>query len=257
MINIRIQRVSQLFVVIFSLLYMQTQVFSAVQGLEVGDELFEQSKFSESIVIYEEIIKENPSHYEALWRLSRSYSKQGNLEKKKSVKKEYFSKAVDYAQEAIEVNDNGFNGYLYLAESLGKLSRVEKSEAKVRLSKKIKEAAERAIELDPSHFKAYMILGIWHRKVEDASWMEQQLAKAFFGGLPEASLSEAERNLKKSAELKADFIESHYELALVYKALKKKEFAREELKKAISCPVSSKKEEEIKKKATSLLNKLK
>ena len=94
---------------------------------------------------------------------------------------------------------------------MGKLSGVEKAEAKVRLSKEIKEAAKRAIELDPSHFKAYMILGIWHRKVEDASWMEQQLAKAFFGGLPEASLSEAERNLKKSIELKADFIESHYE----------------------------------------------
>jgi tetratricopeptide (TPR) repeat protein len=246
----------KILLVLFLVLCLKTAAISSTQDINDGDKLFEQSKFAESIVIYEEILEKEPANYEVLWKLSRSYSKQGNLEKKKKSKKNHFSKAVDYTKQAIEVKPNGFEGYLYLAESLGKLSKVEKSETKVSLTYEIKEAALKAIELNPSHFKAYMILGIWHRKIEDANWLEKSLAKSFFGGLPEASLAEAEKNLKKSIELKSDFIESHYELALVYKMLKKKDLAIEELEEAINYPTISEKQEGIKKKANSLLKKL-
>ena len=227
----------------------------ADQGLEDADKLFNESKFSEAASAYEVHLESNPGDYETTWRLAQCYSKWAwSLSKKKKAKKEYLAKSVDYARKAIEINDNGFGGHIYLAQSLGMLSKFVNSETKVRFSREIKEAAEKARDLNPSDSKPYMILGIWHRKVEEASWIEKGFAETFFGGLPDSSIREAERNLKKTIELRPNFIENHYELALVYKAMRKKKQVIEELKKASDCPVSTKKEEEIKKKVDKLLN---
>ncbi|MFQ5952470.1 MAG: tetratricopeptide repeat protein [Candidatus Omnitrophota bacterium] len=232
-------------------------VFSLDQDLVEGDKLYEQGKFLESITVYEKALEARPGDYEALWRLSRSYDMQANREKKKSVKRKVLKKAVDYAEQAVSANKNGFEGHLYLAQSLGKSSSVVSSEEKVKNTHKIRDASKKAIELKPSHYKAYMLLGMWHRKVEAATWLEKNLAQMFFGGLPEASLEEAEKSLKKSIELKDDNLEAHYELALVFKKLKRKDEAAKELEKALRCTVRNKRQEEIKKKAAKLLKKIK
>ncbi|MBN1872450.1 MAG: tetratricopeptide repeat protein [Candidatus Omnitrophica bacterium] len=222
-----------------------------------GDRYFEQSDFLKSIEVYETLLKENQDNYEILWRLSRSYSKQGNIMKKKKEIKEYYKRSYEYAERAVKSNENGVDGVIYLAESAGKLSKVENAEEKVRLSKVIKDSAEKAIKLDSNNFKPYFILGVWHLNVSTAGWLEKQFAEAFLGGLQDSSLEEAEKNLKKSIELDPDFIESYYQLALLYKETDNEELAIENLEKALRCTVDTAKKEEIKEKSEKLLKKLK
>ena len=230
---------------------------SYAEDMSTGDKYFEQSDFLKSIDIYEALLKEDPQNYDLLWRLSRAYSKQGNLMKKKSDRKRYYRQAYDYAESAVKTDAQGVDGVIYLAESAGKLSKVEKAEDKVRLSKVIKDSAEKAIRLDPNRFKPYFILGVWHLNVETAGWLEKQFAEAFLGGLEDSSLEEAEKNLKKSIELNQDFIESHYQLALLYKELDEEESAVENLERALQCTVDTVKKEEIRKKTEKLLKRLK
>ena len=231
--------------------------FPLSQDLQEGDKLYEQNKYLESIPLYEKALEMNPEDYEALWRLSRSCDMQSNNETKKSAKKEILDNAVNYAERAISANEDGFEGHLYLAQSLGKMSSVVGSEEKVKNTFKIRDAAQKAIELKPSHYKAYMLLGMWHRKVEAATWLEKNLAQMFFGGLPDASLEEAERNLKKSLELRYDNLEVHYELALVYEKLKRKDEAVKELKEASQCTVRNKRQAKIKENVIKLLKRIK
>ena len=230
--------------------------FALGQNLAEGDKLYKEGKFFESVAVYEKVLEKNPGDYEVLWRLSRSYDMQANNETKKSSKKKVLEKAVDYAERAIAANEDGFEGHVYLAQSLGKSASVVSSEEKVKNTYRIRNSAQKAIELNPSHYKPYMLLGMWHRKVEAATWLEKNLAQMFFGGLPDASLREAESNLKKSLQLREDNLEVHYELALVYKKLKRKDEAVEELKKTLQCTVRNKRQEEIKEKAAKLLKRL-
>ena len=231
--------------------------FSLDGNLAEGDKFFKEGKFLESISVYEKTLEARPGDYQVLWRLSRSYDLQSNNEKKRSDKRKTLEKAVDYAEQAISANKEGYEGHLYLAQSLGKMSSVVGSEEKVKNTYRIKDAAKEAIRLNPSYFGSYSILGIWHRKVATANWMEKNLAGMLFGGLPEASLEEAEENLKMAVKLKDDDIESHYELALVYKKLRRKDEAAKELEKALQCTVKNKRQEEIREKAASLLKRIK
>ena len=85
-------------------------------------------------------------------------------------------KAPD-ARQAVAANENGYEGHLQLARSLGKLTEMVGPKDRVAYSRTIKAEALRAIELNPSHYHAYMILGIWHRQVDGSSWIEKQIAE--------------------------------------------------------------------------------
>ena len=194
---------------------------------------------------YEEILKRNPGDYNALWNLARCYSEQAMLVDIENVSEGYLHKAIDYGRKAVSLNEKGYEGHLYLAEALGILLKYEGPVDRVRLVRAVKKEAETAIELQPRHYRAYLILGMWHRKVEGASWLEKKLADIFLGGVPKSSLKEAEKNLKKSIELKDNFPKTHYELAMVYKTLGNKKLAIEELERTLAGPFTNKKELEL------------
>ncbi|NQT32585.1 MAG: tetratricopeptide repeat protein [Candidatus Omnitrophica bacterium] len=236
-------------------LFLSSALFA--QTLEMGDELFSQAKYAETIPVYEKLLKENPGSYDLLWRISRSYSQKANEEDRKRKKIEDLEKSVDYAKQAVSVNGNDFEGHLQLATSLGKMCAFLTKKELVRLSYTIRDEAQKAIELRSDNYEAYLVLGVWNRKVAEASWIEKKLAKALFGGLPEASLEEAAKNIKKSTELNPNFAESHYELARVYNAQDKKDLAIKELEKALKCSATDKRQKKVKRQAGEMLARIK
>lgn len=205
------------------------------------------------IPVYEARLKIDPRDYDALWRLSSCYNEMGILEEAEAASREYLKKGIDYASRAVEINEGGCEGHLYLAEGLGVLLQYEGPIDRVRLVREVRREAERAATLEPSHYRTYLILGIWHRKVVGANWFEKMLAKNFLGGLPDASLEEAERLLKRSVELKPDFPKTHYELGHLYLTMGKKDQAMAEFRKVLACPIANKKDEELKEESLRLL----
>jgi tetratricopeptide (TPR) repeat protein len=223
-------------------------------AIEQGDRYFEELKFRDAVAAYEIALKNGPENYDVLWRLARCYSKWGVIEREN--RKVYTPPAIDYAERAIDADSGGFEGHLYLAESLGISLYYEGPRDQVRFIRRIKEEAERAIEIDPAHYRPYMLLGVWHRNVMEAGWLAKKLAAIFLGGLPEASMDKAVGNLKRSVRLKPDFIKTHYELALAYISLGEKDLAADALKTALRCPTLNIKEEGLRKKSIKLLSEI-
>ena len=240
----------KIIIFVISLLFViqSSSAFSESADLAAGDKLSAEHKYLEAIAVYQKALDADSGDYQALAKMSRSYSLASNSATKKSEKKDLLENAIKYAREAIKVNKTGFEGHLYLSNSMGKLSDLVGSSDRVKLSREIGPEAEKAIKYNPADYEAYMILGIWHRDIASASGLEKSLAKGLFGGLPEASLEESETYLKKAVELKPEFIEPHYELALTYKKLKEKDLAKKQLAEALKCPISGARDEEIKKK---------
>ena len=207
--------------------------------------------------IYEFILSEDPDSYGALWRLSRFYISSGMAAEKTKDKKEEWKKAAEYARRAIEVKPAEAEGHLYLAIATGKIALYSSAGDKVKASWEIKEEAEKAMQLDPAQDKAYLTLGAWHRNVATATSMERQLAKMFFGELPEASLEESLRLLQKSIGLGGNSVRNYYELALTYEAMGDYESARKEYAKALSARSVYPEDGELKERVKNTLRKSK
>jgi tetratricopeptide (TPR) repeat protein len=183
--------------------------------------------------IYEFVLKEEPQSYHALWRLSRFYISRGMAAKKIKDKKKEWKKAESYGRHAVEINPDGAEGHLYLAIAIGKLALYSSSAEKVKAVWEVKKEAQKAIQLDPTQQKAYLTLGAWHRNVATASSFEKQLAKIFFGELPEGSLKESLQLLLKSVSLGGTNVRNYYELALTYESMGDYEAAKREYENAL------------------------
>jgi len=242
--------------ILFLVIWLCPHAAADTSIFENVDKLYGTNDFSGALEECERLEASGPVDYEILWRLARSYSMAGYLEKKKSGRRKYLAKAIDYSRKAIELDGSRFEAHLHLSESLGILSNMSPPKKKVAYSREVRTAAERAIALEPSNSKAYTVLGMWHRKAVQASWIEKSIADAFLGGLPDASLEEAVGYLIKAVELDSGLMKSHYELALVYEALNKNDLARVELNKVLECNVRHHKDEETVRNAESLLKRL-
>ena len=202
--------------------------------LYMGDTHMVNGELEDARKAYEAVLNENPHDYEALWRSSRFYVLKGIEEEKVKDKKKEWRKAEGYARRAVEEIPDGAEGHLYLAISVGKLALFSSASEKVKSAREIKKEAERAMELDPAQDRAYLALGAWHRNVATASSIEKQLAKMFFGELPEASLDESLKLLSKSISLGGRTVRAYYELALTHEAMKNYEAAKSEFENALN-----------------------
>jgi len=243
--------------VIFSDVSAQDNGTSVDILLRRADECMFDFKYGEAKRYYEQALKAAPDDYEVLWRLSRFYTSYGEMAEKKREKKERWKKGQEYAQRAAEINPEGADAYLYLAASMGKITMYSSPKEKVKYVWKIKEAVEKAIELDPTQQKSYVVLGVWHRKVATASSIERSLAKMFFGRLPEGSLEESLRLLLKARDMGGNTVRNFYELGLTYEELNRPDEAKEVFLEALKAETVIPGDDDKKKKIEKILSKTK
>jgi tetratricopeptide (TPR) repeat protein len=113
-----------------------------------------------------------------------------------------------------------------MAISMGRMALIASGEEKIKAVKEIRRYADKCVELDPSNYKGYHVLGKWHYEVSDLSNLERWLVKVTYGGLPQASLDDAVKNYEKSKQLFPNFLLNYLELAKAYKRKNEKAKAR-------------------------------
>ncbi len=245
---------SKLFV--FSLLISFPLLAQDTGFLEKGDQAFKAFNNQQALEFYQKALDADNNSYEAAWKLSRAYVDVGET-LEGDAREDYYKKSEKYARRAVELKSDGSNGHLYLAIALGRVALDASAKQRIKMSKEIRKEAELAIKLDPENDIAYHVLGRWHRKISNLSWIEKGFADMFLGGVPkDASNEAAVENFKKAIELNPDYINHHLELGITYETMDKTELARQEFEKCLSLPVSSAKDKEHKEKARELLNDL-
>lgn len=226
--------------------------------IEKGDELHKARNLKGALEVYEKVLKETGESYELAWRLSRTYSDLGESETDHKTQTVQFEKALAWAEKAIELNSQGSKGHLYLAIAYGRMARVKGPKEQIRLSKLIKEEAEKTLEFDPQEHIAWHILGCWNRELSTLNWVEKGFANLFLGGIPkDASLDQSVICLKKAVEINPDVIVHHLELGLTYEEMNQKELAVQEFKTVLSLPIYDFQDDAHQKKAVKEIEKLK
>ncbi|MGM0568495.1 MAG: tetratricopeptide repeat protein [Elusimicrobiota bacterium] len=239
------------------LFLIQVMLLSGVAAGEVdfiqeGDSFYQKYEHSRSLEAYFKALEEDPANYEALWKISRAYERMGYNSSLAEAQEENYTKAMEYAEKAAEVNPYGSVARYKLAVSYGRMALFKGGRTKVDLSKRVKEEAEKAIELDPQEHRAYHTLAIWNYEVSNLSWVQRAGAKILYGGLPDASLEKAVEYMQKAIEIAPEFIVHHLELGKIYKEKGEYEPAAAAFRKCMELPPVGEHDGEYKREAEEL-----
>jgi tetratricopeptide (TPR) repeat protein len=150
----------------------------------------------------------------ALIQLGSDYPQDG----KSAPRDALYARAEQFARRGVAADSGDVEGWFVLANAMGRASLTRSNRERVRRAAEIREAARRAVALDPRHAGAWHVLGRWHAEVMRLSGVQRFFARSFLGGrvLGEASWDSAIAYLERAVELDPDRVVHRVALAGVY-----------------------------------------
>jgi tetratricopeptide (TPR) repeat protein len=148
-------------------------------------------------------LKEDPNCYHALWKGARAFADIGKTFEKsdKQKAKALYLRGDSLARVAVKLYPDSANAHYVLALCVGRVALFEGGKTKIRLSKEVKQEADKTLALNSTHDIAYHILGRWHYNIATLSWTLKAAAKIIYGGVPPgASLAEGANLFAKAVE---------------------------------------------------------
>ena len=204
---------------IFAFLIVTSGVFAQQAEVQFRQavKLKNESRFEESLVIFQQLLKADSSRIEYVYNTSFLYSKLGNRQQEESARQNYFLKAESLARKAIAIDPNNAEGHYTYSLALGRMNENASSKQKIANAKLIKGECEAGLKLNPRHSGLYHILGRWHRTIAGFNFVEKGMINAFFGGVPEGgSYKDAIDCFSKAVLLEPGYMLHKFELAQTY-----------------------------------------
>jgi tetratricopeptide (TPR) repeat protein len=235
---------------------------TAEEHVLMGDEAYAQFDDQKALEHYQEALKLEPNHYEALWKASRAMVDIADVipASDKDIKDrqmKMYTEATAIARKAVAANPNDTWGHFQLAASNGKRLLLLGKKEQIDASKAVRAEIDKAIELDPTNHLAYHALGRWHRRMDEIGGAKRVFGSILYGSIPKGSFEESEVNLRKAIELHPEFVIHYLELGRTLVALKKLDDAAEAFQKCIDLPKTTSKDDVTKEEARAELAKLK
>ncbi len=196
-----------------------------------------QLKEVEALAKYQQILALQPTNLKALVRSAELNATIGGRQTDKKAKKANYESAYSFAQKAILTDSNNADAYYAMAMASGKMTEIETENKKVvAFVRDIKVYADKALNLNPNHAKANYTLGKWHLEMLNLSGFKKLAVKAFYGGLPTATIEKAIEFLEKCKAIDQYFVLNYLDLAKAYKQDNKPAKAIDVLNKLIKLP---------------------
>lgn len=222
-----------------------------------ADSLYEAFEEKEALDRYLKIVERDPDHYKALWRASFLYSRVGNRLETEEKQKTYFNKAIDLAERALEIDSTHSQSNYVMSVAMGRKALISGARERVAASRAIKKYADRALEYNSGNAGAWHVLGRWHFKVANLSWIERMAANTLFGGIPgNASNKKAAEAIEKAISLNEDYILYYRDLAKVYEAMGEEGEAIANCRTATGKPLLTPDDKRLKRECRELIDEL-
>lgn len=201
-----------------------------------GDGLMAAFRTDAAIAVYRDGLVVAPDDVELLSRLARAL---GNLAQERAGAEgdeARYTEAVELARRAVGLEPSSSRAHSTLAAALGRHALFQGGKRKVELAREVRHEADRAVELDPGDYSAFIVLGAWNREVATLNPLLRGIAGTFLGGLPRASLRASAAALERARRLAPSIIFTRVELARTYLEMDRDDAALRELDAALSLP---------------------
>lgn len=245
--------------ILSSLLLIACSVFCQGQDaatlIKEADQLEASLKEAQAYDKFKQVLKIDHRNYYALWKCSELCSRIGRRQPTREKQLDYFKAGKIFAETAIKVDPNKADGYYALAVAMGRFALMESGNDKIKAVKAIKDNADKAVQLNPNHGRAWHVVGKWHYEVSSLNAVERAALKVFYGGLPKSSLTDAIAAYEKAMKLEPNFCLNNLELAKAYHKNKQNDKAIALLKALPSIPDKTEDDKGIKEEGKKLLEK--
>lgn len=222
----------KLIVALLAFMFTSMQVYSQT-AIQEANALRDKFKEDDALAKYMAIYNADNSNYEAIYNISYMNSRIGWRKTDEATKKTYYSKAKEFAQKALKLKPNDAESNFVMAVAMGRQAEIAGAKERVAASRDIKKYADLALKYNPKHAGAWHVLGKWNIRVANLSYAESAAAKLLFGGIPDkATNARAVECLKNAMTYGKENVMYHYDLAVAYQKMGKKEEAKTECNKA-------------------------
>ena len=226
------------------------------QLLQKGEELEAGLKDEAAYQQYLKVLELQPNNHTALYKASILADRLGNRLSDKEQRNRYYRTAYKYASKALQLYPQSADAHFAMSVSLGRVALMSSGKELVESVKKIKYHADRGIQLNPTDFRPYHVLGRWYYEISNLGSFKRGAVKLFYGAFPDASFELSAKAYEKSLSLNPSFILNYLELARTYDQLDQRTRAIEMLKKLQYLPAKMEDDQRIKEEGKKLLQKL-
>jgi tetratricopeptide (TPR) repeat protein len=241
-------------VVVFALLSGSSLRAQPIDKLiSEGDLFYTKLQASEALKYYLPAEKLDPNNVRLLVHISREYRHLMSDASSTADKVRLGGVAVNYADRAAALAPKDPEAQLAVAVSYGKLQPFQGNRQRFDAVHIIKDAADKAIELDPTNDLAWHVLGRWYKGLAEVDGFHRVLAQAAFGVLPSATFEEAVTCFEKAIQLNPNRLMHYIELGAVYAEMGHKDDARRLIGKGLSMQNTEKDDSETKREGQQVL----
>lgn len=185
--------------------------------LDKAQDYFDSGNENAALQIYLSVLKDEPSHYKALWNTSLLYTRKGRRQSTYEAQSQFYRIAREFAQLSIDKHpEKPRSHYVYGVASLGLADDMPNSSERIQLIWNVKEHGEKALQMDPGYAPAWHLMGVWHSNIANIGRGQRLGARILYGSLPDGSNEKAEQYLKKAVELDPSVILFKLDLAQHY-----------------------------------------
>jgi tetratricopeptide (TPR) repeat protein len=221
-----------------------------------GDLFYAKFQATEALKYYLPAEKLEPNNVRLLCHISREYRHLMMDETDRASKVRLGGEAVDYAKRAVAVSPKDPDTQLAVAISVGKLQPFEGYRQRFDSVHVIKDACDKATELDPQNDLGWHVLGRWYQGLAEVDPFHRALAQAV-GGLPPATFQEAATCFEKAIQLNPNRLMHYIALGTVYVEMGRKDEGRHLIEKGLTMQNTEKDDVQVKQDGEQVLAKLK
>ena len=174
-------------------------------------------KDSEALAQLQEVLRENPRHYYALWQAAVLSVRIGRRYSDETRQAAYFDAARAYAERALYLQPEGGESNYALALTLFSQATLYSARGRLTAFRDLRAHVVLAAERRPDWADAWALLGRWQFRVAHYSLVERLFSRFALGGVPAgASARAALASLEKAHRLDSTRLQFCYDLARAY-----------------------------------------
>jgi tetratricopeptide (TPR) repeat protein len=224
--------------------------------IKKGDKFDLKLQASEALDFYLAAEKLEPNRASLLLRIARQYRHLMVDATTREEKLRLGGAGLDYAVRASALAPNDSEAQLSPAISYGKMVPLQGIKEQTESARRIKDAVDKAIRLDPHNDLAWDVLGRWNKVLADVNGLQRAVGSLLYGELPTGSNAEAVSCFQKAIEINPNRLMHYIELGQTYAQMGKTADARRLIAQGLAMPDIEKDDPEIKQRGRETLAKL-
>lgn len=224
----------------------QLRAESAADLIRQGYALDMKLKAAQALALYRRAEKLQPRNVVIPVRIARQYRHLMADASDPAEKLRLARLALDSSVRAVTLDPNDSDAQLAVAITLGKMLPLESSGEQVQSSRRIKEAVDRALKLNPHNDLAWHVLGRWHQGYAELSSVRRTLGEMLYGKLPTSTEADAARCFEKAIAANPNRLMHYIELGRTYARMGRTAEARRLIEKGLAMPNVEKDDPDVK-----------